>query len=206
MPEETTFQVQRCLDRLNAGDVAARQELLTAACGRLTRLAQKMFQAEGRLRHWEETDDVFQGAMVRLCRALTAVTPTGPREFFRLAALQVRRELIDLARQHYGPTGAAVRKRLRAPAGADGESSSPPPDPSDSSLEPTKLAAWGEFHEQIGRLPEDEREVFDLVWYQGLSHAEAAELLGVSTKTIQRRWHAACLALHQALGGNLPGL
>jgi RNA polymerase sigma-70 factor (ECF subfamily) len=68
------------------------------------------------------------------------------------------------------------------------------------------LAEWGEFHEQIGRLPEEEREVFDLLWYQGLSHAQAAELLQLSTKTIQRRWQAACLRLHEALQGNLPGL
>ncbi|HKB36491.1 MAG TPA: sigma factor-like helix-turn-helix DNA-binding protein, partial [Gemmataceae bacterium] len=35
-------------------------------------------------------------------------------------------------------------------------------------------------------MPEEQREVFDLVYYQGLSHAEAAALLGVSTKTVQR--------------------
>jgi hypothetical protein len=30
--------------------------------------------------------------------------------------------------------------------------------------------------------------------------------LGVSAKTIQRRWQAACLRLHEALGGHLPAL
>jgi RNA polymerase sigma-70 factor (ECF subfamily) len=64
-------------------------------------------------------------------------------------------------------------------------------DPSESTLDSGHLVAWGEFHEQIGRLPEEELEVFDLLWYQGLSHAEAAELLQLSTKTIQRRLQAA---------------
>jgi RNA polymerase sigma-70 factor (ECF subfamily) len=205
MAEETTLLVQQCLDRLRAGDAAAREELLARACARLTRLARKMFHADGRLRQCEQTDDVFQGAMLRLCRALEDVTPAGPREFFRLAALQIRRELIDLARHHFGPAGAA-RPRRQPSAGQTQIRSPAALGPSDSSLEPGHLAAWGEFHEQIGRLPEEEREVFDLLWYQGLTHAQAAELLELSTKTIQRRWQAACLRLHQALGGNLPGL
>jgi RNA polymerase sigma-70 factor (ECF subfamily) len=205
MAEETTLLVQQCLDRLRAGDAAAREELLATACTRLTRLARKMFHADGRLRQWEQTDDVFQGAMLRLCRALQDVTPASPREFFRLAALQIRRELIDLARHHFGPAGAAGH-RPQPPAG---ETPMRPPealDPSESTLDPGHLAAWGEFHEQIGRLPEEEREVFELLWYQGLTHPQAAELLQVSTKTIQRRWQAACLRLHAALQGNLPGL
>src|SRR5262249_58441858 len=34
--------------------------------------------------------------------------------------------------------------------------------------------------------PEDEREVFDLVGIQGLTHPEAAAVVGVSEKTVQR--------------------
>jgi predicted DNA-binding protein (UPF0251 family) len=42
-----------------------------------------------------------------------------------------------------------------------------------------------------GRLPEDEREVFDLIGIQGLTHAEAAAVVGVSEKTVQRRLNRA---------------
>jgi RNA polymerase sigma-70 factor (ECF subfamily) len=199
MPEQTTLRVQRCLDRLRTADPAAREELLATSCTRLNALVRKMFHADGRLREWEQTDDVFQGAMVRLCRALGAVSPATPREFFRLAALQIRRELIDLARRHFGPAGDAAH---RAPQRADGALG----EPADSTLDPTQLSAWGDLHEQIGALPDDEREVFDLVWYQELTHSEAADVLNVSTKTIQRRWHAACLRLHDALGDHLPDL
>ena len=38
----------------------------------------------------------------------------------------------------------------------------------------------------IGELPEDEREVFDLVRIQGMTQTEAAELLGVSAVTVKR--------------------
>jgi len=41
--------------------------------------------------------------------------------------------------------------------------------------------------EAIDKLPEDEREVFGLVHIQGLTQTEAAEVLGVSVRTVQRR-------------------
>jgi DNA-directed RNA polymerase specialized sigma24 family protein len=46
--------------------------------------------------------------------------------------------------------------------------------------------------------------VFDLIWYQGVGHKEAAALLDISAKTVKRRWQAACLHLHEALHGELP--
>jgi RNA polymerase sigma factor (sigma-70 family) len=55
-----------------------------------------------------------------------------------------------------------------------------------------------------GQLPNKEHEVFDLLWYQGLTQDEAAQLLGVSKRTIKRRWQSARLQLFEALGGHLP--
>src|SRR6266852_3419471 len=184
---------------MRQGDPAARNDLVATASNRLTRLAKKMVRAEGRVTRWEDSGDIFQNAVVRLCRTLTDVAPSTPREFFRLAALQIRRELIDLARHHFGPRGHG---RKHESQGLRGGSESTPPacEPADETLGPAGLAAWGDFHELVGSLPEEEREVFELVWYQGLTHAEAAELLGVATKTIQRRWQSACLKLHE----NLP--
>jgi RNA polymerase sigma-70 factor (ECF subfamily) len=69
---------------------------------------------------------------------------------------------------------------------------------------PDRLAAWAEFHRRAEGLPPEEREVFDLLWYQGLSQAEAAAVLGVSDRTAKRRWQAARLRLHEALNGELP--
>ena len=39
----------------------------------------------------------------------------------------------------------------------------------------------------IGELPEDEREVLDLVRIQGMTRAEVAHVLGASAETV-RRW------------------
>jgi RNA polymerase sigma-70 factor (ECF subfamily) len=115
--------------------------------------------------------------VLRLCGALRDVTPGSLREFYRLAALQVRRELIDLARHHYGPQGSAAHQDATTPAD----------DPADAGPGPEGLAAWTEFHERVGLLPDGEREVFDLVWYQGLNYAEAAVFLDVSHRTLRRR-------------------
>src|SRR5262249_12907956 len=79
-------------------------------------------------------------------------------------------------------------------------------EPPDAGSGPDRLAAWTEFHRQIERLPDEEREIFDLLWYQGLSQAEAASLLNVSERTVKRRWQSARLKLHEALHGELPEL
>ena len=71
--------------------------------------------------------------------------------------------------------------------------------------DPARLNAWTEFHRQVESLSDEEREVFNLIWYQGLTQAETATVLGVSERTVNRRWVAARLNLHRALGGNLPG-
>ena len=98
--EDHTTVIQGCIDRLRVGDESARAALLDCAADRLARLARKMLKGYPGVARWEQTDDVAQNALIRLDRALRAVTPPTARDFFRLAAAQVRRELIDLAR-HY---------------------------------------------------------------------------------------------------------
>jgi RNA polymerase sigma-70 factor (ECF subfamily) len=204
MTEQTTVHLQRCLDRLRAGDETARNELLTVACSRLSQLTRVMLKDYQRLKRWEETGDVLQNAMIRLYRALETVSPASLRDFYRLATLQIRRELIDLIRHYYGPAGHA---RNQATNAAEASSSSQPPlyEQANVTYESSRLAAWGEFHQQVQALPEEEREVFDLIYYQGMTHVEAAALLDVSARTVRRRWQAACFTLHEALGGELPG-
>jgi RNA polymerase sigma-70 factor (ECF subfamily) len=95
---QQTLQIQGWVDRLRAGDESARGELLNCACERLTRLTRKMLKSFPRLKRWEQTDDVFQNAALRLHRALGEVRPPTAADFFRLAALNIRRELLDLAK------------------------------------------------------------------------------------------------------------
>jgi RNA polymerase sigma factor (sigma-70 family) len=201
---DSTTEIQLRLDRLRAGDESARDELLEIACGRLRRLAHRMLRAYAAVRRWEETDDVLQDAALRLCRALEGVRPDSVRGFLNLAALQIRRELIDLARHYEGPEGPGRHHLSRAPAGAPG----PAPDPLDAPTDtddPARLASWTEFHKTVESLPETERKVFHLLWYQGLSQREAAAVLGVTERVARHRWRSAQLRLHELLGGRMPG-
>jgi RNA polymerase sigma-70 factor (ECF subfamily) len=145
-----------------------------------------------------ETDDVLQNALVRLLGALRSVRPQTPRDFFALASLQIRRELLDLARHFYGPEGLGANHDSRPPAGSN---SSGGLEPADVREESAARARWLELHELIDRLPAEEREVIGLLFYQGLSQAEAAEVLNVGLRTVQRRWHDALCRLHGAWAG-----
>ena len=58
--------------------------------------------------------------------------------------------------------------------------------------------------EAIGRLPEEEREVFDLVRLQELTQVEAAEVIGVSPKTVQRRLNRSLVLLAKELDNLCP--
>src|SRR5262249_5270836 len=108
-PNSPTIQIQACIDRLRGGDEAARGELLNIACERLRSLARKMLKSYPRVHRWEQTDDVLQNATMRLYRTLQDVTPETSKDFFRLAALNMRRELLDLAKHYYGPLGQGAR-------------------------------------------------------------------------------------------------
>ncbi len=201
--DQTTI-IQGWIDRLRDGDDSARAALLDCASKRLTRLARKMLKSYPGVGRWEQTDDVLQNALVRLDRALKAVAPPTARDFFRLAAAEIRRELIDLARRYYGPEGLGKRHSTRL--GMSGPDAPPPSrgEPAETTYDPVRLAAWTEFHRRIEDLPEENRELFDLLWYQGLTQSEAAQVLGITERTVNRRWIAARLSLHQALDGQLP--
>jgi len=199
MASDQTLQIQGWIDRLRAGDESARQELLNCACERLRRLTSKMLKGYPRVHRWEETGDVQQKAMMRLYRALESVQPNGVVDFFRLAALNIRRELLDLVKHYYGPQGAGAHHATIGPK-ADGDSSPPSPlEQAAADDSPSRLAFWTEFHQEIDRLPDEDREVFDLLWYQGLSQAEAAKALGISERTVKRRWQSARMKLTQSL-------
>lgn len=186
---DTSAEIQAWVERLRVGDPAARDRLIFAASVRLKHLTRKMLRGNTRIRRWEDTDDVFQNAAIRLCRALDEVRPATPRDFFRLAAAHVRRELIDLARHHFGPHGDAAHHFSQDP-------DSPAVDPDAGRADsPEKLVAWAEFHQAAGELPDEEREVFDLLWYEDVPQAEAAGLLGISERTLKRRWQSARLKL-----------
>jgi RNA polymerase sigma factor (sigma-70 family) len=196
MSEEdvNTVQLHAWVDRMRAGDLAARDELLRKVCDRMERLARKMLRRFPDVRRWADTDDVFQNAMVRFLRALEEVRPDSVRSFFGLAAEQMRRELLDLARHYRGPQAAAAHHESGILADV-GQASAHPDEAED-------LDRWAAFHQRVAELPAEEREVVSLVFYHGWTQVAVAELFEVSVRTVQRRWESALLKLRGSSHGS----
>lgn len=194
MPVGSDTQLQGLVDLAKSGDARAKSLLIDHASERLLKLTRKMFRGFPGLRRWEQTDDVFQNSLIRLHRALASVELESVRHFFNLASEIVRRELLDLKKHHYGPHGR----------GTNHHTDHQPPDEAGGSLsrtaeEPEDLSMWGEFHERVGRLPEEHRELVNMLFYEGLTQEEAAAILGISTRTLKRRWQDTKQQLHEKL-------
>lgn len=197
-----TTQLQNLLDQAACGDDLAYDEVINIAAARLQKLTGKMLQSYPHLRRWEETSDVFQTAVVRLHRSLSAVQPDSVRGFFGLAATQIRRTLIDLARHHFGPLGQAAKHHSSAGEASDGDGILV--QQVGDSASPETLDSWASFHEAVEHLPASEREVFELVWYGGLAQREIGDLLGASIPTVKRRFRSARVQLYESLRGENP--
>jgi RNA polymerase sigma factor (sigma-70 family) len=193
----TTAVIQRCLDGLQ-GDASAEpiiRELLAQAVDRLRQwCATLLHRSYPRLAQPPlnlEADELVAGVVAGLLTALRKVRPETVRQFFALANQHMRWQLNDLARL------LDERPRL-ATVSESGVMARP--DSSDSVLSQDArrmLAA-------IEGLPEEDREVFELVRIQGLTHADAAAVVGVSVKTVQRRLNRARLLLAEQLADLRP--
>ena len=194
--QSTTFVVQRYLDEL-AGDTPAEQavrDLLDRAVGRLHQLcAALLHRSYPRLVQPPlnlQADELLGAVVERLLKALREVRPGTVRQFFALASQHMRWELNDMARR-LDERPAAVELH---------EGLVPAPPSSDSGLS----ADGRRMLEVIGNLPADEREAFDLVRLQGLTQAEAAQVLGVSAATVNRRLNRGLELLAEALSDLRP--
>jgi RNA polymerase sigma factor (sigma-70 family) len=198
--QSDTVKIAGWVERMRLGDRGALNELFVHFERRLRMLTRSMLRDFPGVHRWEQTDDVYQKALLRLRRALQEVAPGDTQAFFGLAALQIRRELLSLAK-HYRSQLSPSRLEMVAATGAVGSRERSAADVDD----PGALAEWAEFHEAAAALPEPERKVFELLWYHDLPQKDAAAILGVCVGTVKKRWRAARHAIHETLGGALPG-
>lgn len=190
------------LERLAAGDPAARDQILDAVSDRLRALAHRMLARFPRVRRWEETDDLFQNAALRLHRTLGQMQLTDPRSVLALAATEVRRELLDLARKHSGPMSYAANHGTNVIPGGAGRDERHV-DHAATTDEP--LDRWSAFHAAIDALDDGHREIFHMVWYLGCDQRTIARVLGCSVRTVKSRWAEAREAVRLRLDGAAPG-
>ncbi len=193
-----SYQMQQWLQRWKTGDKAAADELLRKIGQRLENLARRMLRSFPRIRFHTETADICQAAAWRLLKSLQRLEPITVREFFLIAATQIRRELLDLAR--------SIRRTPLAAIGYSFEENSDC-DPLEAiAANPEELEIWSRFHEAVEQLSVKEREVFSLTFYHGWTQSEIAALLEIDERTVRRRWQSACLHLNRLVGGQLPSL
>jgi RNA polymerase sigma factor (sigma-70 family) len=138
-----------------------------------------------------ETDDLLDGVVAGLIKALQKIRPNTVRQFFALANQHMRWQLNDLAR--------LLDERPRdAPLAESGFAA--PSSSGDSVLSQDARRML----QAIEGLPEAEREAFDLVRIQGLTYTEAAGVVGASVSTVQRRLNRARFLLADQLADLRP--
>lgn len=180
--EVTDATLQCCLNRLAqaADDADARQivrELLSVAAGRIFLLCEATLN-----RHYPrlikgpfnvQPQELLGAVTERLIKAMRNVRPTHLREFFALAMKHIRWELNGLARE----LDANRLEHLATDVIADD------PEANEEQFSPLGLRIL----DAINDLSEIDRDIFNLVRLGGMTQPDAAEVLGISERTVHRR-------------------
>jgi RNA polymerase sigma-70 factor (ECF subfamily) len=194
--DQTTAAVQRYLDELANlhGEMPAEpvvRALLGRAVDRLHLLCRTLLlRSYPRLTRPPlslQTEEMLSAVVERLMKAMREVRPGTVRQFFALANQHMRWELNDLARRLDEESRAVELHESAVSA---------PEESSASQLSPNMRRIM----DSIESLPEEEREVFNLVRIQGMTQSEAATVLEVSAKTVQRRLNRGLMLLSNRLG------
>ncbi len=156
----------------------------------LKRLARSMMRGE-RNDHTLQTTGLVNEACLRMLR-LREVAPSDRRAFFAMAARVMRRVLVDYARRrNAGKRWPAAERvafdRIEEEAG----SFFGYPNLQFTELEDA-LIRLSDAHPRQGH-------VVELLYFVGLTQAEASAVLGVTTRTVERDWRFARLWLIDAM-------
>lgn len=197
----TTLQLQSLLAQLESGEnpQKVKEQIITIAYTRLRLLARRMLSGYDRQKLDEETDGVIAEAYVRIDRALDDLKPETVRQFLALAALQIRRQLLDKLRQIHGRGAERKPRPLALGQIASDESNAA----AEVAASDKAVPNWTSIDvlTAMEQLEERERECLTLQNWYGLTHGEIAQLLNVSTKTVQRSCNSAYLKLQELLSG-----
>jgi RNA polymerase sigma-70 factor (ECF subfamily) len=168
------------MDRYASGDESAFADLYDALGPRLTAFLSR------RLRDPGLVADVFQDTMLRIHCARgrfvrgSWVTPWAFAIARRLVLDRARRKQIEYL-SHDGQSNLAH------------PSDTPGPDELVGSHQRGQIVVL-----EVTRLPKTQREAFELVYYAGMTYAEAAETLGVTVASVKLRVHRANQTIRNA--------
>ncbi len=178
--------VTRILDRVQQGEAQAAEELLPLVYEELRKLAAAKMARETAGQTLQPTALVHE-AWLKLVGAGRDHF-AGRSHFFAAAAEAMRRILIDRARHRLRARHGGGQERVPL----DGaEVASPEED--------ERLLEVDEALNELAAQDPLKAEVVKLRFFVGLSDVEAAEVLGVSARTVERHWAYAKAWLFQAL-------
>ncbi len=200
MSQANTVQLQ-LIDRVGRGDREARRQLVEQAYHRLQALAATILRRsfpEVARRH--DIDSILSETWLRLGQALDKVQPPTVADFFRLVAHKMRQVLLDLVESQRRHSHHHLNETA-----AEGESPTPVA-AANLTYDPARLALWTELHEQVESLDPDERAVFEMHYYLGMTQADIAHVLSLHPRKVSHLWIAATDRLADAVSHELsPG-
>jgi RNA polymerase sigma-70 factor (ECF subfamily) len=173
-PHEVTV----LLSALTRGEEDAAGKLIPVVYDELRRLAASYMRRE-RPDHTLQATALVHEAYLKLIEQ-RSVSWQSRAHFFGVAAQLMRRILIDHARGH-----------LRQKRGGEHKKVSLDDALVFSEQQSTELLAVDESLERLARLDGRQARIVELRFFGGLSVEEAAEVLGVSPKTVKRDWSVA---------------
>jgi RNA polymerase sigma-70 factor (ECF subfamily) len=194
--QRTTVAVQSYLDALAGGAPAEPviRDLLNRSAGRLHLLCcSLLYHSYPRLTRPPlnlQAEEMLSAVVERLLKAMREVQPQNVRQFFGLANRHMRWELNDIARRldEQSAVLGLQESGVQAPMSSG----------SVISVNTRRML------EAIESLPEEEREVFELLRIQDMSYAETAQVLGVSESTVHRRLNRGLVSLEEKLADLRP--
>jgi RNA polymerase sigma-70 factor (ECF subfamily) len=179
-------EVTLLLDRLAGGDRSAEEELMPRVYLELHRMATARLRSE-RAGHTLQATALVHEVYIRLCGA-NEIDWQNRAHFFRVAARQIRRILVDHARQHN------ARKRN------DGTTVLPLDEAIAIASDQSVMAL--EVDDMLNRLAAispRQAQVVEMRFFAGLSEKEIATALGKNVRTIRRDWLMARAWLHEQM-------
>ncbi len=181
-PREVTLLLQDWC----RGDHAALDRLMPLVYGELHRLAH-IYMARERPGHTLQTSALVNEAYLRLIDA-NRVEWKDRTHFFAISANVMRRILVEFARAR------GSRKRGGDPVKIDLDDALVPSPGRDAIL-----IALDDALDELSRIDPREAKVVELRFFGGLSEKEAAEVVGVSDRTVRQDWNHAKAWLMDAL-------
>ena len=177
--------VSRLLVDWGNGDQAALDELIPLVYDELRRLAGRYMRREGQ-DHTLQTSALVNEAYLRLIDQ-KSVHWQNRAHFFGVAAQLMRRILVDHARS---------RSRLKRGGGAQMVSLA---DQAGVSKEAEEVIALDDALTNLAEMDPRKSQIVEMKFFGGLTTEEVAEVLKITTRTVEREWRKARAWLNRAI-------